>query len=223
MIASIHLAEEHRIPRTRAVERTSAVQSSNPWFARIKPFVDTTYDDPSNHWRRIDDDWLAAYGQLALDLDNDTNNTSLVLAFEFVDSRDVLLFVGDAQVGNWKSWADIPFDVPGRHTPMPAHDLLERTIFYKVGHHCSHNGTLKTGGLELMNKKNLVAFIPLDEAVARNQGRSGWDMPAAPLFKALNQKTAGRTVHSDQSKNVPKAATDAGVRATELFVDYFVK
>lgn len=216
-------AAEHRIPRTRTVDGTTTTQSSNPWFARIKPFVDSTYDAPALQWRRIDDDWLAAYGQLALDLDNDTNNTSLVLAFEFAGSGDVLLFVGDAQVGNWKSWADISFAVPGRATPLPAHDLLARTIFYKVGHHCSHNGTLKAGGLELMNRKNLVAFIPLDEAVARNQGTSGWDMPAAALLDALNLRTAGRTVQSDRSRKIPEAATDAGVRATELYVDYFVK
>ena len=33
-------------------------------------------------WRRIEDDWLGAAGSLALQLDSDTNNTSLALAFE---------------------------------------------------------------------------------------------------------------------------------------------
>src|SRR6185437_9128289 len=50
-------------------------------------------------WRRVDDDWLGYAGQLALQLDSDTNNTSLVLAFELSSGGDVLLFPGDAQVG----------------------------------------------------------------------------------------------------------------------------
>ena len=43
-------------------------------------------------------------GRLALQLDSDTNNTSLVLAIELIASGRVLLFPGDAQVGNWLSW-----------------------------------------------------------------------------------------------------------------------
>ena len=31
--------------------------------------------DPDLGWRRIDEDWLTVAGQLALDLDNKTNNT----------------------------------------------------------------------------------------------------------------------------------------------------
>jgi hypothetical protein len=93
-------------------------------------------------WRRIDNDWLNAFGQLALDLDNDTNNTSLVLAFEFQKTGDVLLFVADAQVGSWQSWSKLEFKVPGRERPLSAHELLGHTVFYKVGHHCSHNATL---------------------------------------------------------------------------------
>ena len=56
-------------------------------------------------WRRIESDWLGVAGRLALQLDSHTNNTSLALAFELEPSRRVLLFPGDAQVGNWMSWA----------------------------------------------------------------------------------------------------------------------
>ena len=139
-----------------------------------------TYDEPNQAWRRIDYDWLSAFGQLALDLDSDTNNTSLVLAFEFGKTGEVLLFVGDAQVGNWQSWATLKFTVPGRAKPMPAHDLLARTVFYKVGHHCSHNATLKKGGLELMNRDDLVAFIPLDkETASKTRERKAGTCPLA--------------------------------------------
>jgi hypothetical protein len=33
---------------------------------------------------------------------------------------------------------------------VKAEDLLERTVLYKVGHHASHNATLRQKGLELM-------------------------------------------------------------------------
>jgi hypothetical protein len=214
---------EHRIARTVPDLSNSAVSRPNPYFAGLQAFVAETYDDPRQVWRRIDDDWLSAFGQLALDLDNDTNNTCLVLAIEFQKTRDVLLFVGDAQVGSWQSWAKLRFKVPGREQPLPALDLLGRTVFYKVGHHCSHNATLKAGGLELMTHEDLVAFIPLDQATARKQGTKGWEMPAPPLFKALKEKTAKRVVISDVAEKLTPEAVAAGVLATGTYVDYFLK
>src|SRR4029077_14994239 len=61
----------------------------------------------SEAWRRIDGDWTAAAASFALQLDSDTNNTSLALAFELPDGR-VLLFPGDAQVGHGESWHPDP-------------------------------------------------------------------------------------------------------------------
>jgi hypothetical protein len=204
-------SEEHRITR------------NSPYFAGTKAFVDETYDNARQEWRKIDRDWLNAFGQLALDLDNDTNNTSLVLAFEFPKTGEVLLFVGDAQVGNWQSWGSVNFTVTGRRQPLPAHDLLNRTVFYKVGHHCSHNATLQKGGLELMTRDDLVAFIPLDKATARNQGKHGWDMPAAPLLKALTARAGKRVVISDRTDAVSAEAKQAGVIETKTYIDYFLK
>ena len=60
-------------------------------------------EDAQGHrsaWRRIDNDWLLRSGQLALNLDGDTNNTSLALAIELLPGGQVLLFPGDAQVGS---------------------------------------------------------------------------------------------------------------------------
>jgi hypothetical protein len=210
-------AAEHRITR------------QGRWFGHIKPYVEATYDAPGQEWRKIDEDWLGAFGQLALDLDNDTNNTSLVLAFEFVKTGEVLLFVGDAQVGNWASWARVTFKGPDASHPLPAYDLLKRTVFYKVGHHCSHNATLKAGGLELMESPSLVAFIPLDKATAKAQGRrdehgkpKGWDMPAKVLYQRLCEKAANRVVLSDVNEAVPSAAIAAGIKADQslTYVDY---
>lgn len=211
---------EHRITQRMADPLKPSEQKDNPAYPLIQEFVRDTYENPRADWRRIDDDWMNAFGQLALDLDSDTNNTSLVLAFEFEKTGEVLLFVGDAQVGNWQSWGGVSFEVPGRDAPTPAHDLLNRTVFYKVGHHCSHNATAKKGGLELMTHGDLVAFVPLDKSTAEKQG---WEMPAPPLFKALNQKAQDRVVLSDAAVPIPKAAADAGVVATSLYVDYYLR
>jgi hypothetical protein len=215
-------APEHRITPSVPDPYNPGASKPSPYFREMQPFIASTYDDPAQAWRRIDDDWLSAFGQVALDLDSDTNNTSLVLAFEFEKTGEVLLFVGDAQVGNWQSWATLTFDVPGRPKPMPAHDLLDRTVFYKVGHHCSHNGTLRAGGLELMSREDLVAFIPVDRATAKSQGKKGWDMPAGPLFTALQQKAGRRVVLSDVTASLTPEAARAGVVATDGFIDFFL-
>jgi hypothetical protein len=214
-------AEEHQIPRMSREE--SSADIPNPYFEEISKFISVTYDDPNQAWRQIENDWLSAFGQLALDLDNDTNNTSLVLALEFVTTGEVLLFVGDAQIGNWKSWANVEFKVPGSDKPRPAHDLLSKTVFYKVGHHCSHNATLKKDGLELMNHEDLVAFIPLDKETAKKQGTKGWKMPAEALFKALKKQTNERVAISDVKENLTNNCREAGICCTDLYIDYFLK
>lgn len=154
-------------------------------------------------WRRIDDSWLSAANNLALQLDADTNNTSLALAIELSPGGKVLLFPGDAQVGNWLSWQGAKLHWPREgdpHHPVTAADLLRRTVLYKVGHHGSHNATLREKGLELMERPDLVALLPVDEAMARRPKGSnpqGWDMPFAPLLDRLRQKTEGRVLRSD--------------------------
>lgn len=161
----------------------------------------------SQKHRRIDDDWLFALGNLALQLDGDTNNTSLVMAIELTDSGKVLLFPGDAQVGNWLSWEKCEWKgIDGLTTEK----LLERTVFYKVGHHGSHNATLRDKGLERMQSPDLVAMIPLDQDFAH---RKDWDMPFTGLYNRLAEKTKGRILQSDQKLN------PAALRAAELLTD----
>jgi len=170
--------------------------------------------------RRVDTEWLNAASDLALQLDNAINNTSLVLAFEFGDGGDVLLFVGDAQIGNWLSWAEV------------SEDLLKRTIFYKVGHHGSHNATLKEHGLESMTNKKLVAAIPVDELFAKAKKPIPWMMPADKLYDTLQQRTKGRILRAD--REFPKGAArpktlsatewqqfTSSVEVDRLFIDFF--
>lgn len=160
-------------------------------------------------WRRIDTTWLDQASELALQLDSLTNNTSLVLAFELADG-EVLLFVADAQVGNWLSWQELSWTVKGKKVTGP--DLLERAIFYKVGHHGSHNATLKALGVELM-KKLRVAMIPVNEAMAK---KKQWNhMPLPELVETLQEKAKGGVFRSD--KDAPR--TREHVVSEELFFE----
>jgi beta-lactamase superfamily II metal-dependent hydrolase len=140
-------------------------------------------------WRRIDAQWMGASETMALQLDSATNNTSLVLAIERIATGEVLLFPGDAQAGNWLSWQDLKWD------GVTGPDLLARTVLYKVGHHGSHNATLKAKGLELMVNDGLTAMIPVDHAMAV---KKHWGlMPLPELVARIEEKTHGRVLRID--------------------------
>lgn len=156
-------------------------------------------------WRRIDGEWMAAAAEFALKLDSDTNNTSLALAFELPDGQ-VLLFPADAQVGNWESWHDRADGTRREWTAgnrrVTAEALLSRTVLYKVGHHGSHNATLRDRGLEMMTAPDLVALMPVDTHVARNLKR--WSrMPFDPLVARLRAGPARRLVAADEPLTGP--------------------
>jgi hypothetical protein len=193
------------------------------------------YYRKEDEWRRIDNDWMSGGSELALQLDSYTNNTSLVLAIELIEDGRVLLFPADAQLGNWESWHEYNFtvkDAHGKEKTVNAAQLLARTVFYKVGHHSSHNATVKKNGLELMQSPDLVAMIPVDNKVAMKK-TPPWIMPAVALYKRLIEKTNGRVVRSDtdwpEDKWKPstvskadwaKARQTSGVTVTDLFIDY---
>lgn len=148
-------------------------------------------------YRRIDGTARAAFSNLALRMDNNTNNTSLVVAFELPDDAGVMLFAADAQVGNWLSWEKVEFRTNPKAKPLPltTASLLARTKLYKVGHHGSHNATLRGKGLELMSD-DLVALIPTDAKFALEQS-AGWLMPNPRVDEALQAKTRGRVLRGD--------------------------
>ncbi len=165
------------------------------------------YYDAGEEWRGIDDDWLTVAGPLALALDNDTNNTCVALAIELGPDGPVILLPGDAQVGNWESWQEVSWKLPERADgTVTAKDLLARTVLYKVGHHGSHNATLRTNGLELMESPDLVAMIPVNRDMAKKRR---WNMPFPPLLARLKEKCRGRVLAIDAP--VPDAK-DPGLR-----------
>lgn len=152
--------------------------------AEALPFFKENYFQSAEDWRRIDGDWLGPTVDFALALQSYTNNTSLVLAIELgaPGRGDVLLFAADAQVGNWLSWQECAW------SQTTGDDLLRRTVFYKVGHHGSHNATLRAEGLERMESLQ-AAIIPVDGGMAlkKRWGR----MPLPELIEALKEKVSG--------------------------------
>jgi hypothetical protein len=215
---------ERSLPFDRTFRIPAAAAASDPFFRRFYGPADQrdgsgkarkgddgedADDAEGQAWRRIDSDWLDAAGSLALKLDSDTNNTSLALAIELPKSGKVLLFPGDAQVGNWLSWAALTWPrgaAPDDEQSRTAAKLLARTVLYKVGHHASHNATARAQGLELMTDPGLVAFIPVDETIARE--KKDWDMPFAPLLKRLKERTRGRVLRADAGFPAPAEKPD---------------
>jgi hypothetical protein len=162
------------------------------FFQQTYGFSDAQEGSQGPEWRRIDMDWWGQVENLALHLDNDTNNTSLALAIELPGGK-VLLFPGDAQVGNWLSWQNLSWP-EDKGEPVTVAGLLHRTVLYKVGHHGSHNATLRDKGLELMTRPDLTAMIPVYRSAAEQRG---WAMPFPSLLERLKEKTRGRVLYSD--------------------------
>ena len=117
-------------------------------------------------------------------LDDDLNNTSLILLFEIWggDDRRLLLFSGDAQLEGWS---------PCLEDPVVA-SLLTDVDVYKVGHHGSLNATPKTGLWQRLRKRGDDG--PLVTLVSTCNGRHGHrenhtEVPRWKLVAALRNQS----------------------------------
>ncbi len=160
----------------------------------------------SQKWREIEYDWLYSAGSLAMKYESSINNTSLALAIQFENSEKVLLFPGDAEFGNWQSWHDKltwAVKIGNAIEYKDASYLLDKTVFYKVGHHLSHNGTARGLGIDLINDPELAAMATLDFVKIN----SGWlsTMPSDLLAAELIKKTAGRFFFLGDWRKILKA------------------
>ena len=91
-------------------------------------------------------------------------------------------------------------------------DLLKRAILYKVGHHGSHNATLREKGLDQM-KALRVAMIPVDHEMAV---RKRWNkMPLEELVAALKGRATGAILRVDE----PMPVTQEKVVEEKLFFE----
>lgn len=232
--------KRHRIPGKKTAGR-SAKQIARDYLRLTYYGGPNQTPEESCAWRGIDDEWLGVSEGIALRLNDEVNNTSLVLAFELPHSGRVLLFTGDAQRGSWLGWSDLEWEKDDGEK-VTAKDLLGRCIMYKVGHHGSHNATLN--GTDRDDYANLgwmargafadefVAMIPANTEWAMNKRRP-WRHPLPEIEAALQKKARGRVFRSDRNHvdqpdtSVLNSAEwqDFSKRTTEtdLFFDYVIE
>jgi hypothetical protein len=193
-------AARHRVTRAKAAQG-----DYDGFFC--KWYLDPNSPDKDDQaWRRIDGDWLRSSETFALRMSKYINNTSLVLAVELPTTKKVMLLVGDAQRGNWVSWHDKPCP-DGNGGQVTATDLLARTVFYKVGHHGSHNATMNQKGLKDMgagrHANEFVAMIPANEKWATTANDPPWMHPLKAIYEALLKKAKGRVFVMDRDFRAP--------------------
>jgi hypothetical protein len=152
----------------------------------------------------------------AKQLNSFLNNQSLVVQFMFKGKN--LLFVGDAQAGNWEHWlfgTDKPDKAASGAMNALARQILTSLDFYKVGHHGSGNATPKAA-VEMMGTPG-HKFAAMCSTQADVYGTEdpddptkGTEVPRIPLLQKLASESA--FIRSDQidikvgAKDIPAKA-----------------
>jgi len=154
-------------------------------------------------------------------LDGTLNNQSLVILFT-VNKRK-LLFVGDAQWGNWAYWLygkNVSGKGPGIRDS--AKQILESVDFYKVGHHGSTNAN-PIPAVSALNPK-CVSMCSTESSdaypnkkrpygtISKDPNKKGTEVPRIALMEEMEKLTDNRLVRSDW---IPVAAPNAVLASPE--------
>ena len=126
-------------------------------------------------------------------LDGTLNNQSLVVLFTCRGKK--LLFVGDAQWGNWAYWLygkAVKGADPG--ITSKAKDILGAIDFYKVGHHGSTNASPIPAVGAMTDKCVAMCSTAMD---AYGDPTKGTEVPRTKLMEALEKQTRNQAVRSD--------------------------
>ncbi len=122
--------------------------------------------------------------EIVRSLDDQMNNTSLILLFEVFGKK--LLFPGDAQIENW-SWA--LQEAPDYEATRK---LLSEVDVYKVGHHGSLNATPKKllwGNLKKRGPDGKLITLLSTLPGKHGNTRKGTEVPRKSLLLALSSET----------------------------------
>jgi beta-lactamase superfamily II metal-dependent hydrolase len=134
---------------------------------------------------------------VAAALDGAVNGTSLMLVLQV--GKVYLLFPGDAQWGTWR----VAMGDPDLRV------LIKRAVFYKIGHHGSHNAKPKEFVDEILSTDAW--------AMASTRTRGAWPIPKPELMAALAQRTH-RIARSDQFGQVGSDFTVEGTSYIECAI-----
>jgi len=129
-------------------------------------------------------------------LDGTLNNQSLFVLFTCEGKK--LLFVGDAQWGNWAYWLygkAVTGEDPG--ISQRAKDILGSIDFFKVGHHGSTNAN-PIPAVAALNKG--CASMCSTATGAYGSKAKKTEVPRTALMEAVEKQTGNRLVRSDWVK-----------------------
>lgn len=137
-------------------------------------------------------------------LDDQMNNTSLILLFEV--GKKKLLFPGDAQIENWSYALQ---DAPGAKQTCK---LLAGVDLYKVGHHGSRNATPKQLLWEGFSKRGAAKGRRLRTLLSTMPGKHGTpakhtEVPRETLLDALENETDLQNTHQLKKDEVRHLTT----------------
>jgi beta-lactamase superfamily II metal-dependent hydrolase len=121
-------------------------------------------------------------------LDSFLNNQSLVVLFTFAGKK--LLFVGDAQAGNWEYWmyGGTPSKAPSiDQITVEGKTILSHLDFYKVGHHGSTNATPVTA-VETMAGEFVSMCSTQADTFGSRENKS--EVPRDPLIAELMKRSS---------------------------------
>lgn len=138
----------------------------------------------------------------AKQLNSFLNNQSLVVLFTY--QRKNLLFVGDAQAGNWEHWlfdTDTPDSKGTGALGAAARQILSGLDFYKVGHHGSGNATPRVAAETMgTSGRKFVAMCSTEANVYGTEDpddpTKGTEVPRTTLLDKLASESA--LIRSDQ-------------------------
>jgi len=194
--ADYELAPEDEIGQRAAMIDSFRERGVYPYGVTSLADEDENYVPFRDEWVLDADEFNAAWGVLtpneikklknvgdgsefgvAVKLEEAVNGTSLMLMLQI--GKAFLLFPGDAQWGTWQC----------ARNDSEWFRLLEKTNFYKVGHHGSHNATPKEFVTDIL-KENFLAMVPVRPIKKFKR------IPRVPLMEALRNKP-GKVVRSD--------------------------
>lgn len=139
-------------------------------------------------------------------LDGTLNNQSLVVLFTCNGKK--LLFVGDAQWGNWSYWLygkAVTGQDPGITSTAKA--ILSSIDFYKVGHHGSTNANPIPAVTAISGK---CAAMCSTATGAYGSPAKKTEVPRTALMDALEKQTGNKMIRSDW---IPVGTTPADPQA----------